>query len=99
MPGEDPSNAFRSREDVGAFATWCNFGVNNKYFNDSMVDEVGDPFFTSLTDDGTAQIQVRSMGVCRSCSCITSRRMLLLLLFWWCWWWWWWWGSDVDVGP
>ena len=58
MPGEDPSNAFRSREDVGAFATWCNFGVNNKYFNDSMVNEVGDPFFTSLTDDGTAQIQV-----------------------------------------
>ena len=29
MPGEY-GNEFSSREDVGAFATWCNRGVNNK---------------------------------------------------------------------
>lgn len=43
MPGygDYPVGTTWSRDDVGAFATWCNAGVNNKYFNSSMVDIYG----------------------------------------------------------
>ena len=66
MPG-DGTNDFGSRNDVGAFATWCNSGVNNKYFNSSMVDEYGNADFTALTDDDTAQIQDEEYAAAFNC--------------------------------
>jgi hypothetical protein len=76
MPG-DGTNDYSSRGDVGAFATWCNFGVNNKYFNDSRVDIYGTPDFTALTDDATAQIQDEEYAATFNCQRQGGERVTL----------------------